>query len=80
VIMEPEERKKLAFIQALNTIRNEKIAVRKDKNVQKQAVKLKDVEKESAAIRLARMANRKRRYRAEGKREQGHEAKRTRLR
>jgi len=76
VVMEPEERKKLTFIQALNTIRKEKIALRRTKNQEKMLEKAKKNAKKEEAVEAARKANKKRQYRAEGKREKQREAKR----
>jgi ribosome biogenesis protein BMS1 len=76
VIMEPEERKKVTFIQALNTIRKEKTAIRKAKNHERRLGKEKQNAKKEEALAAARKANKKRQYRAEGKRDQRREAKR----
>lgn len=75
VMLEPEERKKVAFIQALNTIRKEKVAIRKQKNEERKLQKSKENQKKEDAIEAARKANKKRQYRAEGKREKIREAK-----
>lgn len=76
VVMEPEERKKVTFLQALNTIRKEKMATRKAKNEEKKLEKAKMNAKKEEAIEAARKANKKRQYRAEGKREKLRESKR----
>lgn len=76
VILDKEEKKKLTFLQALNTIRKEKVAVRKEKNEEKRVEKAKKTAKQEAAIEAVRKANKKRQYRAEGKREKYKEAKR----
>jgi ribosome biogenesis protein BMS1 len=78
VVLEPEERKKVAFIQALNTIRKEKVRIRKEKKNEKKAERDKETAKKDAAIEEARKVNKKREYRAEGKREKAREAKRQR--
>jgi hypothetical protein len=41
VVMEKDEKKKLTFMQALNTIRNEKVSIRKERKVQKNIEKAK---------------------------------------
>jgi len=76
VILEPEERKKVTFLQALNTIRKEKVAIRRAKNEEKKLEKAKQNAKSVEALEAARKANKKRQYRAEGKREKAKEAKR----
>jgi ribosome biogenesis protein BMS1 len=78
VIMEPEERKKAAFITALNAIRNEKKKTRKTKNTLRKLEKTKMNAKKEETLEAVRKANKKRLYRAEGKREKGREAKRLR--
>ncbi|GKY93258.1 hypothetical protein MPSEU_000293400 [Mayamaea pseudoterrestris] len=78
VVLEPEERKKVTFIQALNTIRKEKVKIRKEKKDEKRADKEKENAKKDAAIQAARKVNKKREYRAEGKRDKLREAKRQR--
>jgi ribosome biogenesis protein BMS1 len=76
VVMEKDERKKLTFIQALNTIRKEKVKVRKDKNAERKEELTKKNAKKNEALDAARKARKKREYRAEGKREKANEAKR----
>lgn len=74
--MEKSEKKKHTFIQALNTIRNEKAALRKTKKVERAANKSKLNAKKQNAIEEARKLNKKRRYRNEGKAEAARERKR----
>jgi ribosome biogenesis protein BMS1 len=76
VIMEASEKKKFTFLQAVNTIRNEKVKARKEKKRESNVEKAKKNVKKEAAIEAARKVNRKRQYRAEGKREKFQEAKR----
>jgi ribosome biogenesis protein BMS1 len=78
VILSPEERKKVTFIQALNTIRKEKVALRKAKNEERKLEKAKQNARKDAVVEAARKANLKRKYRAEGKKEKAREAKRQR--
>ena len=75
-IMDPGERKKVTFLQALNTIRKEKVSIRKSKNEERKLDKVKLNAKKQEALLAARKANKKRQYRAEGKREKAREAKR----
>ena len=76
VVMEKDEKKKLTFMQALNTIRNEKVSIRKEKKVQKNIEKAKKNSKTDEAKEIARKTNKKRQYRAEGKRDAFREKKR----
>jgi ribosome biogenesis protein BMS1 len=76
VVMEKDERKKLSFIQALNTIRNEKVSLRKQKKVEKSAEKAKKNAKTDAIIAEARKIKKKRQYRNEGKKDAIRERKR----
>lgn len=76
VIMEADERKKVGFISALNTIRNEKKKIRKEKNTERRLEKAKESSKKEESIAAARKSNKKRQYRAEGKREKERESKR----
>lgn len=77
VVMDPEERKKHTFLQALNTIRKEKQKLRKEKKKEKLETKSKQNQKAEAALEAARKARMKRKYRAEGKKEKMRDAKRT---
>ena len=76
VVMEKDEKKKLTFMQALNTIRNEKVAIRKEKKVQKNIENAKRKSKTEEAKDVARKTIKKRQYRAEGKRDAYREKKR----
>mmetsp|Transcript_13647 Transcript_13647/g.32004 ORF Transcript_13647/g.32004 Transcript_13647/m.32004 type:complete len:658 (-) Transcript_13647:41-2014(-) len=76
VVMEASEKKKFAFLQAVNTIRNEKVKARKEKKREANLEKVKKNAKKEEAIAAARKINKKRQYRAEGKREKFQEAKR----
>ena len=70
VVLDAEERKKLTFLQALNTIRKEKTSLRKTKKEEKKQEKAKQEERVTAAKMEVHKLNLKRRYREEGKREQ----------
>ncbi|KAG7341891.1 40S ribosome biogenesis protein [Nitzschia inconspicua] len=76
VVMDATEKKKHTFLQALNTIRNEKVKIRKQKKEEARMEKAKKNAKKEGAMEAARKANKKRQYRAEGKKEKIREAKR----
>jgi len=76
VVMEAPERKKQAFVQALNSIRNEKVYIRKTRNAERLLAKQKKNSQKDEAMEENRKANKKRQYRADGKREKIREAKR----
>ena len=76
VVMEASEKKKFTFLQAVNTIRNDKVKARKEKKRESNLEKAKKNAKRDVAIEAARKVNKKRQYRAEGKREKFQEAKR----
>ncbi|KAL3922182.1 MAG: hypothetical protein SGILL_002342 [Bacillariaceae sp.] len=78
VVVEDAEKKKLTFLQALNTIRNEKKKIRKQKKQESKMEKEKKNAKKEVAMEAARKANKKRQYRAEGKKEKMRDAKRAR--
>jgi ribosome biogenesis protein BMS1 len=78
VVMEADERKKLTFVQALNTIRNEKVALRRSKNAEKLAEKAKKNSKKEKELSDILKAKKKREYRSAGKREAARERKRAR--
>lgn len=78
VVMDSEEKKKYTFIQAVNTIRNEKVAKRKETNTKKLLEKAKKNAKKEEMLAVVRKANMKRKYRAEGKIEAAKERKRLR--
>jgi ribosome biogenesis protein BMS1 len=76
VIMDAAEKKKYSFLQALNTIRNEKVKIRKQKKEESRLEKVKKNSKKEDALASARKVNKKRQFRAEGKKEKLREAKR----
>lgn len=78
VVMEADERKKHAFIQALNSIRNEKVSIRRSKNAERMQEKANANAKKDEAIAEKRRIEKKRKYRNEGKREAAQERKRSR--
>jgi ribosome biogenesis protein BMS1 len=78
VVMEASERKKFTFLQALNTIRNEKVKIRKEKRAEATMEKAKKNAKKEDALAAARKVNKKRQYRAEGKKEKMRDSKRAR--
>lgn len=77
VVMDASEKRKHTFLQALNSIRNEKMKLRKDKKLEKKQQVAKLNAKTEAAIEAARKVNKKRQFRAEGKRDKMREAKRS---
>ncbi|CAJ1965988.1 unnamed protein product [Cylindrotheca closterium] len=79
VVMESSEKKKYSFLQALNSIRNEKVKIRKDKKENKRIDQSKKSAKKEEALLAIRKAAKKRQYRAEGKREKAKEAKRQKV-
>ena len=76
VVMEDDERKKVGFINALNAIRNEKKKIRREKKNERLMEKSKESTRKESLLEAVRKANKKRQYRAEGKRDQQREAKR----
>lgn len=76
VIMESGEKKKYTFLQALNTIRNEKVKIRKEKKEERKLEVAKKNAKKEEALSEVRKAKRKMQYRAQGKLEKYREAKR----
>ena len=79
VVMDKDEKKKFTFLQALNTIRNEKVKVRKEKKRESKIEKTKKNSKKEEAMAAARKVRKKRQYRAEGKREKFQQAKRAKM-
>jgi ribosome biogenesis protein BMS1 len=77
VVLESSEKKKLSFVQALNTIRKEKVKIRKEKKEEKKVEKAKKLAKQEAILEPIRQANKKRKYRAEGKRDKARDSKRS---
>jgi ribosome biogenesis protein BMS1 len=78
VVMEASEKKKYAFLQALNSIRNEKVKIRKQKKDEKKVESAKKNARKEEALVAFRKVAKKRQYRAEGKREKFRDAKRSR--
>lgn len=76
--MEADEKKKYTFVQAVNTIRNEKRAKRKDKNAERRLVKSKEFAQKEEKLEASRKARKRAHYRAEGKVEVARERKRLR--
>mmetsp|Transcript_28798 Transcript_28798/g.44026 ORF Transcript_28798/g.44026 Transcript_28798/m.44026 type:complete len:1176 (+) Transcript_28798:155-3682(+) len=67
VVMDADEKKKYTFLQAVSTIRNEKVTKRRETNAIKMAKKEKQNAKKEEAIMAYKKANIKKRYREEGK-------------
>ena len=76
--MEKSEKKKHAFLQAVNTIRNEKVQKKKEGNIRRRAAKAKVDARLDEKIEAGRKIVKKRRYRSEGKIEASRERKRLR--
>lgn len=76
VIMDSSEKKQTAFMQALNTIRNEKVTKKRDAKNQRKEERAKLSAREEEKIAAGRKANMKRKYRLEGKIEAARERKR----
>jgi ribosome biogenesis protein BMS1 len=70
VVLDPEERKKLTFLQALNTIRREKASLRKTRKGEKRQEKEKKESKVNEAKMEAHKLNLKRKHRTQGRLEQ----------
>jgi len=75
VIMDSNEKRQAAFLQALNTIRNEKRTKKKETKAQRKIEKAKETAKLEEKIAAGRKANQKRKYRADGKIESARERK-----
>jgi ribosome biogenesis protein BMS1 len=78
VVMEADEKKKYTFVQAINTIRNEKRAKRKEKNSERRLEKSKETAKKEEKLEAARKARKRQQHRTEGKIEAARERKRIR--
>lgn len=76
--MDSDEKKKYSFIQAVNSIRNEKVAKKKEGNAKRRVEKARANAKKEAILDAVRKANMKKRYRAEGKIEAARERKKLR--
>ena len=78
IVMDTQEKKKYAFMQAINTIRNEKVEKKKTKNAERRHEKAKQDAKKNEKIDEARKIRKKREYRKDGKIEAARERKRLR--
>ncbi len=74
--MDASEKKKYTFIQAINTIRNEKVTKKRESNAKRRIEKARENAKKEEKLAAVRKANMKRKYRAEGKIEAARERKR----
>ena len=70
VVLDADERKKVTFLQALNSIRREKTGLRSARKEEKKQEKAKKEAKMTVAKLEAHKVNLKRKYREQGKREQ----------
>eukprot|EP00804_Cyclotella_cryptica_P003462 CCRYP_002111-RD/>CCRYP_002111-RD protein AED:0.29 eAED:0.29 QI:0/0.5/0.4/1/0.5/0.4/5/98/563 len=78
VMMDAEEKKKYTFIQAVNTIRNEKQAKKKEKKAERKLARSKELARKEEKLEATRKAKKRQHYRAEGKVEAARERKRLR--
>lgn len=78
VVMEKSEKQKHTFIQALNTLKNEKTTKRKELRAQKKIDKEKQEANKNAVLESIRKVNMKRKYRSDGKIEAARMAKKLR--
>mmetsp|Transcript_33925 Transcript_33925/g.74425 ORF Transcript_33925/g.74425 Transcript_33925/m.74425 type:complete len:1184 (-) Transcript_33925:107-3658(-) len=78
VVMDAQEKKKYSFMQAVNTIRNEKVAKKKIKNADRRLEKAKHDARKEEKLEAVSKANKKRKYRIEGKISAARERKRLR--
>ena len=78
VVMDAAEKKKYTFVQAVNTIRNEKKAKRREKNAERRVAKAKEQAKSDAKLEAARKARKRAQHRSDGKVEAARERKRLR--
>jgi len=76
VIMDTAEKKKYTFLQALNTIRNDKVTIRKQKKTERNVESAKKNAKKAEALDEIRKVKRKMKFRAEGKLDKQRQAKR----
>ena len=76
VVMDSSEKKKYTFLQAVNTIRNEKVAKKKTSNEKRQVERAKENARVQEKIDAARKINNKRKYRTEGKIQAARDRKR----
>ncbi|KAI9911876.1 hypothetical protein PsorP6_009457 [Peronosclerospora sorghi] len=67
VVMEPEEKQKYTFLLRVNTVRRDREATRRARQTQRNAANLKRKEREAHAFEALHKAEKKAKYRAEGK-------------
>jgi ribosome biogenesis protein BMS1 len=67
VVLEPEEKKKYAFMQQVNTVRRDREATRKERNSRRNAENLKRKQREEKVFEEVHKAEKKAKFRAEGK-------------
>ncbi|GMH89583.1 hypothetical protein TrST_g3504 [Triparma strigata] len=67
VVMEKDEKSKYTFLQALGTVRNDKVKLRRSKNVERMEKKRKEREKDEEGWKEKRGAQKKQKYREQGK-------------
>ncbi|KAL4099285.1 hypothetical protein PRIC1_007125 [Phytophthora ramorum] len=67
VVLEPEEKKKYSFMLRVNTVRRDREATRKDRQSKRNAENLKRKQREEKQFESVHKAEKKAKYRAEGK-------------
>uniref|UniRef100_A0A7S2WQ77 Ribosome biogenesis protein BMS1/TSR1 C-terminal domain-containing protein n=1 Tax=Eucampia antarctica TaxID=49252 RepID=A0A7S2WQ77_9STRA len=78
VVMDASEKKKYTFMQAVHSIRNEKLSIRKESNQRRKVERAKQDLKKSEMFEAVKKANKKKQYRTEGKISEARERKRIR--
>ena len=78
VVMEKDEKVRHAFMQALGTLRNDKVKKRKESNLVRKEKKMKEVAKNDDNFKDVRQALAKKRHRSDGKEVAARERKKSR--
>jgi ribosome biogenesis protein BMS1 len=78
VMLEADEREKHIFIEALNSIRKEKLALRRMKNAKRMQDRAKKNATKEQALKEKHKIDKKHKYRSEGKKESAREKKKDR--
>jgi len=76
--MDADEKKKYTFMQAINTIRNEKLSIRKESSRRRQVERKKQDLKKAEMFEAVKKADKKKRYRTEGKIQEARQRKKVR--
>ncbi|KAL7508045.1 hypothetical protein ACHAXN_006054 [Cyclotella atomus] len=78
VVMDADEKKKYTFMQAINTIRNDKQAKKKEKRAERKVARSKELAKVEEKLDASRKVKKRQHYRSEGKVDAARERKRLR--